>query len=280
MSSPARSVVVTGAGQGIGRAILERLANDGWAVVGVEIDPTTAASAEAWLRDKDLPGTVLGGDAADLGDLERTRDAATAIAPLGGWVNNAAIVGNDSVHLPDPAAVERLFRVNIAGTYWGASMAVRTFLAQRSGGSIVSIASIHARAGFPNWAAYELSKAGIVGLTRNLAVEYGPAGIRANTVDPGAIWTEWNQRMVERSPDPDAAFQTLEALAPLGRVGQPSEIAAVVAFLLSEEASFISGASVPVDGGAAARAYPVPPDQELLAAHPEASTANRSGPVG
>lgn len=267
-----RSVVVTGCGVGLGRAILQRLSDDGWATVGIEINPSTAADADRWLRERARPGTVVTGDAADLATLEAVRDTATAIAPLGGWVNNAAIVALDSVHIPEPDAVARLLHVNVEGTYWGASTAVRTYLSQRSGGSIVSLASIHGKAGFPNWASYEMSKAAIMALSRNLAVEYGPAGIRSNTVDPGAIWTEWNQEFVAQSPDPDEAFATMSALATLGRVGQPREISAVVAFLLSDEASFINGAHVAVDGGAAARCYPSPPSPDIRAAHPDATT--------
>lgn len=271
MDPTVSSVVVTGVGAGIGRAILERLSDDGWTVIGIEIDPTKASAARSWLTDRARPGNVVTGDAADPDVLEQARDLAVEQAPLQGWVSNAAVISKDSVHVPQPEAVDRLLRLNVQGTYWGASLAVRTFLAQRSGGSIVSIASIHGRAASPNWASYEMSKAAIMGLTRNLAVEYGPAGIRSNTVDPGAIWSEANERLIEQSPDPEGALRLLADQAPLGRIGQPREISSVVAFLLSDEASFITGASIPVDGGSAARSYAMPADPAILAAHPDAA---------
>jgi NAD(P)-dependent dehydrogenase (short-subunit alcohol dehydrogenase family) len=255
MAEPTRSVVVTGCGAGIGRAILERLAHDGWAVAGIELAPDQVVDARAMLSEAGAPGVVLEGDAADREVLAAARVAAQELAPLGGWVNNAAVVAQDPLHDPDVELVTRLFRLNVDGYYWGCSEAVRAFLAQATDGAIVNISSLQAFASFPMWTAYAMTKAALAGLTRNIAADYGSHGIRANAVAPGPTWTPWNEANIARSEDPAAAAADFEALSPLGRAGQAPEIANVVSFLLSNEASYVTGVVVPVDGGTITRPF-------------------------
>jgi glucose 1-dehydrogenase len=254
-----RSVVVTGCGTGIGRSILERLVVDGWAVVGIEWDVERAADALG------IPGVgdVIAGDAAARAVLARAAARASELAPLAGWVNNAAVMRMGTLHDPRPDEVDETIRVNLMGAFWGASEAVRAFLAQGTPGSIVNISSIHARAAFNGFAAYDVAKGGMNALTRYIAVEYGPVGIRANAIEPGGIRTAMNQAAIDASPDPARAAHEMTALHPLGRMGEPGEIAAVAAFLLSDEASFVSGECIAVDGAATARCYPYAPDPTL-----------------
>lgn len=258
-----RSVVITGCGTGLGRAILERLAADGWRVVGIEWDAERAADARGVAGVAD----VLHGDAADRAVLARASARATAVAPLAGWVNNAAIARMGTLHDPVPDEVDETIRVNLMGAYWGCSEAVRTFLVQGTPGAIVNISSIHARAAFNGFAAYDVAKGGVNALTRYVAVEYGPAAIRCNAIEPGAIRTPMNQSVIDRSPDPAKAAWEMAALHPLGRMGEPREIGAVAAFLLSEEASFLSGECIAVDGAASARCFPYDPDPAVAAVH-------------
>jgi NAD(P)-dependent dehydrogenase (short-subunit alcohol dehydrogenase family) len=263
MDDGMKSVVVTGAGTGIGGAILDRQARDGWAVAGLELSPQYAADARQRIADNGWNGVVIEGDAADRDALKAVRKAATNLAPLGGWVNNAAIVAQHWIHKPDVEAITKLFRLNVEGVFWGCSEAVITFLEQESGGSIVNISSLQAFAAFPGWAPYAMSKAALAGLTRNIAADYGAKGIRANAVAPGAIWTPWNTANMAAHEDAEKLAAEFEALSPFGRAGQPPEVANMVAFLLSDEASYTTGVVIPVDGGTITRPFQYSIDTEI-----------------
>jgi NAD(P)-dependent dehydrogenase (short-subunit alcohol dehydrogenase family) len=256
-----KSVVVTGCGSGIGRAIITRLAADGWRAVGIEMNEGTAASARDELGARHV---VVSGDASDRAVLRKAREEAEKLAPLGGWVNNVGIAVMGNLHEPVEAEVDRVIAVNLMSHFWGASEAIAWWVKQRRTGAVVNISSVHGRAAFNMWAAYDVAKAGIDALTRYIAVEYGPIGIRANAVAPGAIATPLVKQVINDSPDPAVAEREMSIIHPLERIGQPEEVAAAVAWLLSDEASFVTGQSLAVDGGLTSRSYRYDPDKDLL----------------
>jgi NAD(P)-dependent dehydrogenase (short-subunit alcohol dehydrogenase family) len=258
----AKSAVVTGCGSGIGRAIIERLAADGYFAVGIELDAEKAASVSDYLGDG---GSVLAADVRDRSVLEQAARVASNRAPMYGWVNNVGVALGGMLHHADPDDVAKVVQINLMSHFWGSRVAVETFIAQRLAGAIVNISSIHGRAAFNGWAAYDTVKGGIEALTRYIAVEYGPVGIRANAIAPGAIRTEMVRDVIANSRDPISEERAMSEMHPMNRLGEPAEIAAVAAFLLSDQSSFLSGQSIAVDGAATARCYRYEPDPQLMA---------------
>lgn len=235
--------VVTGAAGGIGRSVVDRLVEDGWSVVAVD---QRADRLEALARDR---VTVLAGDVSDRGTHETAAATARETGPLRGWVNCAGVQVAAAAAELDELGLRRQLDVNLIGTIWGCSAAV----AAMERGSIVSVSSIHAIRGFPGAFAYAATKGAVDALTRQLAVEYGPRGIRANAVLPGAIATQMCFEDWAAAPDPDAARAGDEGLHLERRMGTPQEVADVIAFLLSPRSSLINGQCIAADGGATAR---------------------------
>ena len=212
-----RSVVVTGAGRGIGAAVRDRLAATGWFVVGIDNDRGACDSASGALG---AAGSMVHGDVTDHSVIAHAAQIATRDHLLGGWVNNAAVAIPGSAHAPDPAGVRRVFDVNLEAVFWGCCEAVSTFMAQGQRGSIVNISSIQAQTAFPGWAAYVAAKGGVEGLTRYIAVEYGPVDIRCNAVAPGTIRTPMAQDVIDtatRSGGDGAINGSHASLATCGR---------------------------------------------------------------
>lgn len=250
-----KSGIVTGGGSGLGREVVHLIAGDGANVMIVDRNRDGAEQVVAELTS--ASGRVL----AEEADVTVESDIEGAVArcrdELGGVDfihNNAGVQLEKPLHETTEAEWDWVNDVNLKGVFFGCKHAVRAML-ETGGGSIVNTASIVAHTADPFIPAYGATKTGVLGLTRSIAVGYAEDGIRANCVSPGDMETPMLKKYFDANPDPDAAREEMRSAYPGKRLAHPREVAQAAVFLLSDDASFVSGEYIIADAGLLAKTY-------------------------
>jgi NAD(P)-dependent dehydrogenase (short-subunit alcohol dehydrogenase family) len=246
------TAIVNGGSRGIGRATVERLLDDGLSVCFCGLDADAGARCERELASR---GRVLF-VRADVGSERDVRAlVATCSERLGApsvLVNNAGRNANFDAIAMSEAEWDAFFAVDLKSA-WLCAKHVLPAMVRAGGGAIVNVSSIHAAATLDGFFPYAAAKAALLGLTRSLALDYGPRGVRVNCVCPGFTDTRLVRESMNRSADPAAAERAMVAGVALGRIATPAEVAATIAFLAGPDASYVTGATLYVDGGLTAR---------------------------
>jgi NAD(P)-dependent dehydrogenase (short-subunit alcohol dehydrogenase family) len=247
-----KTALVTGAASGIGAACVARFSEEGATVAGLDVQDRPAGSAAAgwWLTD-----------VRDEAAVERAvSEVADRLGRIDVLVNAAGVLSIGAADEMDQAEWDRVIGINLTGTWLVSKHVVRRMVAQRSG-SIVNLASIEGLIGFSGQTAYNVSKGGVVLLTRNMATDFGLSGVRVNCLCPGLIDTPLTE--ILHDPGLSKVRERFVEWHTLGRAGRPAEVAAAALFLASDDASFVHGEALTVDGGLTAGRRFLGPGEEL-----------------
>jgi NAD(P)-dependent dehydrogenase (short-subunit alcohol dehydrogenase family) len=252
MADAQRVVAVTGAGGGIGRAAVERLAAHGWSVVAADIDAKKLEWAKGAANVVAVPADI----ATEAGNAEIVNTAVAKFGGLDAIILNAAMPHSGDILETGMDAFDRVIAVNLRGTVLGIRAAIPA-LRKRGGGAILVTASTHGLAGDAGFWAYSASKHALIGVVKSLARDMGWEKIRINAICPGPTrQTGMSGPLESELPD---MYAGIASAVPLQRWGEPMEMAAVMEFLISPESSFVHGAAIAVDGGALAGSGLLPP---------------------
>lgn len=251
-------VLITGAASGLGRAAAVRAAREGakLALVDIADDGLQQTLDQIKAENEDADVACFRADVSDEDEVKRfVQGTVDAYGRIDGFFNNAGIEGKQN--LTEDYGIEefrKVLGVNLEGVFFGQRYVLEQMREQGSG-SIVNTASVGGIRGVGNQSGYAAAKHGVVGLTRNSGVEYGEHGIRINAIAPGVIWTPMVEASFEQidPENPEKAAEDFLSQNPMKRAGQPEEVAGLVAYLLSDDSTFINAAVIPIDGGQSAQ---------------------------
>jgi NAD(P)-dependent dehydrogenase (short-subunit alcohol dehydrogenase family) len=244
-----KTVLVTGGALGIGRAVCEIICERGGAVSIIDVDQSAGEQLCSSIIDAGGKASFRLVDVASFEDLQAAAEAANAkFGSIDSLVVSAGIQRYGTAVSTDDKQWNEVLNVNLKGA-WNAARATIPFIRSAGGGTIVNVSSVQALASQQNVLAYTVSKHGLLGLTRSIAMDFAKENIRANAVCPGTVDTPMLKWAASLDPNPQSVYDACNAMHPLGRIAQPREIAEVVAFLAHESSSFVTGAIWTVDGG-------------------------------
>lgn len=252
MRLPNKVALITGGGSSLGRAIALKFAEEGARVVVADRDPAVGRQVVESILEAGREATYSAVDVTDESSIQAmVGDAIVAYGTLNIVVNCISYRTTGDALSVDREEWAKSLTLNLESA-WLCSRYSAPFLKAAGGGALVHIASTHAQRTMPRQFPYAVSKGALVPMSRSMAIDFGPQGIRSNVIIPGHVQSDHTERLLQESADPEGNFRRVLSVHPLGRVGTPQDIASAALFLASDEAQFITGATLVVDGGRSA----------------------------